>query len=320
MSKRTPNPRTIARTRQRVHAKLRFQQRFDLHVNRDQIREIEQNIASGRAILIESKTGTVRNYFAEVDGHLLAVGYRRSTRRVVTALPIEYLAQLPPEQVETARVLLVAAAADRTIADILGGAAKRLHEKNPDVSFYALERNGVTVRVGYSTSRRKLLPYEPHRPKAERLPAHAAAIAARAGFARVLEVPDEIRAEFIRQIRACTSVFLWAESNGLKVDGKACRVGYTIGRDVLFEYRDPPEHSVELRSFMRLLDQPEALQRQVAGEVAAGRAEIVDRISNERWAVRVVYEGLEYWFEYDNASGRIGPWNAGRQGGREKSV
>ena len=46
------------RRRQRAHAKKRFEQRFALNMNRDQIHEIEVKIVSGQAVLVERRTAS----------------------------------------------------------------------------------------------------------------------------------------------------------------------------------------------------------------------------------------------------------------------
>jgi hypothetical protein len=94
------------RQRQRSHAKRRFQQRFNLALNRDRIHEIERKIGIGQAVVIESKNGKT-NYFVEVEGDLIAVGYDPATHRVVTALPNDYLRRVPSEKVLLARLKLL---------------------------------------------------------------------------------------------------------------------------------------------------------------------------------------------------------------------
>ena len=58
---------------QRAHAKLRFEQRFALQMNRDRIHEIERKIASGQVVLVERRP-QVKNYLVAVEGELIAVG------------------------------------------------------------------------------------------------------------------------------------------------------------------------------------------------------------------------------------------------------
>ena len=94
------------RRRQRSHAKKRFAERFGLTLNRDRIHQIEVNIANGQVILVESKP-QVRNYLAAIDGRLVAVGYNTFTKRVVTALPDEYLANVPPDLIHLAQFRLL---------------------------------------------------------------------------------------------------------------------------------------------------------------------------------------------------------------------
>jgi hypothetical protein len=107
------------RRSQQSHAKKRFEQRFALTMNRDRIYEIEKKIASGQAIQIECRP-QIRNYFVAIEGTLVAIGYNTFTKRVVTALPDDYLTKLPPGLVHMARFKLLQ---DETgvISDILSG-------------------------------------------------------------------------------------------------------------------------------------------------------------------------------------------------------
>src|SRR4051794_28177673 len=106
MIRRPSENLSLIRRRQRSHAKRRFSERFGLTVNRDLMREIEQKIARGEVVLIEKKP-QIRNYLAAVQGKLVAVGYNTLTKRVVTALPDDYMEKLPIEMIHGARVKLL---------------------------------------------------------------------------------------------------------------------------------------------------------------------------------------------------------------------
>src|SRR5664279_1951092 len=124
-----PNHR-LSKTRQgqRSHAKQRFQERFQLEMNRDRIHEIENNIISGKAVAIESKGGKT-NYFVEVEGRLVIVGYDPATHRVATALPAEYIRKISPKMLVLAHFRLLRSEQERVIADITSGKARLVRHK-----------------------------------------------------------------------------------------------------------------------------------------------------------------------------------------------
>ena len=157
MDRKQSKKRSQIREHQRSHAKKRFLQRFDMQLNRDRLHEIEKKIASGQVIRIKSKAGR-RNYFVEVDGKLIVVGYAPETQRVVTALPDEYLDKLPCELVTRARFTLLPSAKEQTLAAIGTGHAKLLHETEAE-RFYEVEFEGLRFTIGYHVVDKQLTPY-----------------------------------------------------------------------------------------------------------------------------------------------------------------
>src|SRR4051794_40395934 len=106
MVRRPSEDLSVVRRCQRSHAKKRFAERFGLVVNRDVMREIEQKIARGEVVQIEQKP-QIRNYLVAVEGKLIAVGFNTFTKRVVTALPDDYVQKLPVHVMHAARVKLL---------------------------------------------------------------------------------------------------------------------------------------------------------------------------------------------------------------------
>src|SRR3954451_8681725 len=143
---------------QRSHAKKRFSERFGLTVNRDLLREIEQKIATGEVILIEKKP-QIRNYLVAVEGKLVAVGYNTFTKRVVTALPDDYMEKLSIDMIHGARVKLLQ---DECVikSDILARRnSQLLYRQNESVSHYLLRYSGLTIKTGYDSREDRLVPY-----------------------------------------------------------------------------------------------------------------------------------------------------------------
>jgi len=146
------------RKAQRSHAKKRFEQQFALVMNRDRIYEIEKKIASGQAILIESRP-QIRNYFVVIEGKLIAVGYNKFTKRVVTALPEAYLETLPRDLVSLARFRLLGDE-NGVISDIVSGRnGQLLHRQDEFVSHYLLQYPGFSFKTGYDRSANRLVPF-----------------------------------------------------------------------------------------------------------------------------------------------------------------
>jgi hypothetical protein len=237
------------RERQRSHAKKRFLQRFDMELNRHRLHEIEEKIASGQVMRIESKAGR-RDYFVEVDGKLVVVGYAPSTQRVVTALPKEYLSKLPSELVTRARFTLLQSAKEQTLAAIAAGHAKFLHETSA-ARFYEVEFEGFCFKIGCRLGDNRLVPYKRRKGESRYVGDQtAAAQKPPKPVLAPLELPKKIRIEILQQISEGSSTFLWRLSNSVTFHQVACgaemlRVGYSSTRKELVCYQDPPEDMVE---------------------------------------------------------------------------
>ena len=127
-------------------------------MNRDRIYEVEKKIASGQAILIESRPRT-RNYFVAVEGKLIAVGYNKSTKRVVTALPEAYVDTVPRDLVHTARFRLLGGESG-VISDIVGSRNNQLlYREDESVSHCLLQYPRFTFKTGYDRGANRLVPF-----------------------------------------------------------------------------------------------------------------------------------------------------------------
>lgn len=179
---KTPIALSEIRRCQRAHAKLRFEQRFALQMNRDRIHEIERKIASGQVVLVERRL-QVRNYLVEVQGELIAVGYNTLTKRVVTALPESYRQTLPAQLVYLARVRLLGdtsalppeieiqekhfegiqldeATCRKMRERVRSGGSIFLWRYNDRIAFHEANVGGVIHRFGYNSKTKKLYRYE----------------------------------------------------------------------------------------------------------------------------------------------------------------
>lgn len=236
---------TEIRIRQRVHAKRRFEQRFNLVLNRDQIHEIEKKIDGNQAICIEAKKRNLKNFFVEVEGKIIAVGYDSSTHRVVTALPDGYLAELPPEIVAAAHLLLLPAEAQHIISEILDGRAEQIYRRNENVRFYRVQHMGGSVKIGYNKTKCKLVPYASTASPLNSVASRTVNFGPHSQELPVLSVDPEIFEEFSRQIRSMESKFLWRYSKSLTFhevlwNGQPYRVGYVTGYGRLYAYLNLP--------------------------------------------------------------------------------
>lgn len=249
MKQKPSKKQSQIRQRQRSHAKKRFLERFGMELNRDRLHEIEKKIASGQVIRIESKAGR-RDYFAEVDGKLIVVGYAPSTQRVVTALPQDYVDKLPRELVTQARFALLQSAKEETMEAIATGHAKFLHE-TATTRFYEVVFEGLAFKIGCRLADSRLVPYK--KGKRERAGAANHAGAAQQPPKPVLapiELPIEMRLKVLQQISAGSSTFLWRLSNSVTFHQVVCgvetlRVGYSSASKELVGYQDPPEDVVK---------------------------------------------------------------------------
>jgi hypothetical protein len=156
LKKKPPKKLSRARQRQRAHAKRRFQERFDITLNRHQMRDIEQKITRGEAVLIDSTMAPRMNYFVEVDGRLVAVGYNCRTKRVVTALPNTYVEQLDPELVSWAKVQLIPGVAAHVLGLIQCGDAEVVESRSRHTAVYQVIHDGEVLRLGYHSGTKRL--------------------------------------------------------------------------------------------------------------------------------------------------------------------
>src|SRR3954469_8546491 len=143
---------------QRSHAKKRFSERIGLTLNRDLLREIEQKIARGEVILIEKKP-QIRNYLVAIQGKLIAVGYNTFSKRVVTALPDEYLGKLRLETIHIARFKLLKDDSGVKADIVARRHSQLLYRENEAVSYYLVRYPGLTFKTGYDFHADRLVPY-----------------------------------------------------------------------------------------------------------------------------------------------------------------
>jgi hypothetical protein len=302
---------------QRSHAKQRFKQRFDLEMNRDRIHEIERKICNRQAVAIESRHGK-ENYFVEIDGKLIVVGYDGATHRVVTALPDEYLQNLSPTTVKLARLKLLPSEQSRVLGDIIAGKARLLHQTE-STAFYEVQYDGLSVQTGYDAVENRLCPYRKPNKKSMREPALGVAsdLPPKAPLPPLMELDPGATEDLLRQIHDGTSRLLWRYSNTVtfqqvELNGQKLEVGYSRSRRAFHEYMDPPEDRTELRSSLRLLGGTADVLEAVMHSVREGKAELVCMRDHGIGSYRVDYKGETYYFDYSNSSGDLEPWNQGR--------
>jgi hypothetical protein len=307
---------STARRRQRRHAKSRFQERFQLDLNRDSIHEIEEKIAAGDAVATDCRDGKT-NYLVEVHGALILIGFDPVTHRIVTALPEERLHKLAPELITLARARLLPSEQERVIAEIRAGNARLLQELH-SISYYELVYEGCSIKVGYDSRTNALCSYgNGSRKKKTSTGKVKAALASVAVLLPTLGFPPEVAESFQRQIQGNTARFLWRQSNTVTfqqvtLEGEPFNVGYSRTRRALFAYQEPPETKPELRSSARLLTGPPTIIEAVQELVRAGKAECIRTQGSERGSYRAEHDGEVYYFDYDSRTGLLGPWNRGR--------
>ena len=74
---------------QRIHAKRRAYERFDLELNRHQLRDLVQQIQNGKAEHIESQTNRVSIKRVTFEGKKYTVAYDKTRQTIITFLPEE---------------------------------------------------------------------------------------------------------------------------------------------------------------------------------------------------------------------------------------
>jgi hypothetical protein len=224
---------------QRAHAKKRFEERFGLTMNRDRIYEIEKRISDGQVIKIECRP-QVRNYFVAVEGKLIAVGYNTFTKRVVTALPDDYVTKLPSGLVHLARLKLLADESG-VISDILSGNdCQLLYRQDEFVSYYALAYPGFSLKTGYDLRANQLVPFvkQPASARPAKSPAHLRF--------ELLDLNPDICVQIKQKIQSGESRLVWSYSNTLKfhevaIGSEILRAGYSNATKNLYRYEDPTE-------------------------------------------------------------------------------
>lgn len=76
---------------QRAHAKKRLAQRFDLQINRFQIRDLVAQIQQGKTRLLEKQSNRISVQLVIYSERKLAVVYDKERKTIVTFLPDQYL-------------------------------------------------------------------------------------------------------------------------------------------------------------------------------------------------------------------------------------
>ena len=247
MLRSRPKNLSLIRHCQRSHAKKRFEQRFALNMNRDRLYEIEKKIASGQTVQIERRP-QISNYFVAIEGKLVAVGYNKLTKRVVTALPDDYVARLPPGLVHFARLRLLN---DETgvISDILSCRyCQLLYRQDASVSYYMLHYPGFSFKTGYDCRANRLVPYVRQRTcdRPQKLPPGE-----RFG---VLDLDLDICKQIRQKIQSGESRFIWRYSDTVKfheveIGTQTLRIGYSNASDKLYRYEDPSEDDLRIKAF-----------------------------------------------------------------------
>jgi hypothetical protein len=233
-------------------------------------------------------------------------------------LPDEYVERLPPETVTLARLRFLSAEQEKVIADILAGKAQLLHIRG-GAEFYEVLYAGQPVRIGYRADRRVLVPYR-GKPGGSGKPSFAVipkpAIAPPPVFDE-LELEPALADSFRRQIKDQQSILLWRHSKSVAFhqverDASAMRIGYSNTRNIFFQYSDPPESMVELRSSLRLLEAPASVQAAVAELVRECKADLLSIRTEDRASYRVEWNGEIFYLDYSAAAGRLLAWFEGR--------
>jgi hypothetical protein len=132
----------------------------------------------------------------------------------------------------------------------------------------------------------------------------------------VLDLDQSVSDSFRQQVHDGTSRFLWRFSNTVTFQevqwsGHKRKVGYSRTRQVFYAYIDPPEEMVELRSSLRLLEQPPEVLAAVSEIVRTGQAELLGE-NDEHISYRAEWQGQIYYFDVSGTEGQIGPWRNGK--------
>lgn len=73
---------------QQIHAKRRALERYELKLNRFDMKEIRRIIHAGKAFKINDETNRIRSYYLEYKEKWIKIIFDRSRQTVVTFLPI----------------------------------------------------------------------------------------------------------------------------------------------------------------------------------------------------------------------------------------
>lgn len=260
MPKKTPNPPCP----QRAHAKGRAVQRHELPLNRYDLMAAEQQIRDGRALCLERRPNGASNWLVRVRDAELLVGYDRTTNRIRTVLPPDYVVRdpLPPtrglravyrpakdEHTSSARARLLVPSTpspyldlmvDEETAAVLTAAVRHgrtcyLHGTHK-VSYHQVEHQGVRVRFGWHKGAKRLVAYaSPPANQAELHSSLALFAAGRAGQEAVAQAIDAGQAELVWQDAQDRSYYRVV----LPQDG-VTYCGYDHRRETLLVWRNPP--------------------------------------------------------------------------------
>lgn len=74
---------------QRIHARKRALQRYNIDINRNDIEEIIKKINSGEAKFIEKQSLRVSIWFVEIKGKKVKVVYDKLRKTIASFLPIK---------------------------------------------------------------------------------------------------------------------------------------------------------------------------------------------------------------------------------------
>jgi hypothetical protein len=117
-----------------------------------------------------------------------------------------------------------------------------------------------------------------------------------------LELSEEVAEVYRQNIRNKYSRFLWRYSGSLAfhqlyIGNQQVRVGLNNKRDRFYSYSEPPEWMRELRSSLRLFEQPNLVETALV-MVRCGEATLVEEINEYNRLYCIEMEGETYFFEY----------------------
>ena len=83
--------RRVRRSRQKIHAKNRAKERFDIELTSEQYDSLVEQIRDGRAHLVKQLSNTRAIFNLLHEGKDLFAIYHRHTARIATFLPLEFI-------------------------------------------------------------------------------------------------------------------------------------------------------------------------------------------------------------------------------------